>query len=368
MRAGRPHPRRRDGPAARVGAARGCRRLGDRRGRRGVHPSCAAAPSRPSRAIAGSRPPSASRSTRRSCTGSPRPSAGCSEGDIVGLDLGCIVEGYYADCAFTLRSGDVPRAVQELLDVTRESLERGHRAVPARAGGCPTSRTPSRRTCESRTASASCARSWATASAARCTRSRRCRTSATRHGAAAQAGHGAGHRADGDDGQLGGPDPRRRLDGGDEGRQPGRALRAHHRGDGGWSRGPDQQERARRSGGLETPWPRKTRSRSRAPWWSRCPNAMFQSRAGERPPGPGSRERQDADELHPDPAGRPGEGRAVALRSDAGPDHLPVQVGGTSDEGEAVASRRGASTARSCARQGVVRIICKNPRHKQRQG
>ena len=47
------------------------------------------------------------------------------EADIVGLDLGCIVEGYYADCAFTLAVGDVPPRVQELLDVTRESLERG---------------------------------------------------------------------------------------------------------------------------------------------------------------------------------------------------------------------------------------------------
>jgi methionyl aminopeptidase len=47
------------------------------------------------------------------------------EGDIVGLDLGCIVEGYYADCAFTLAVGGVPARVQELLDVTRESLERG---------------------------------------------------------------------------------------------------------------------------------------------------------------------------------------------------------------------------------------------------
>jgi methionyl aminopeptidase len=45
------------------------------------------------------------------------------EGDIVGFDLGCIVEGYYADCAFTLAIGDVPPGVQKLLDVTRESLE-----------------------------------------------------------------------------------------------------------------------------------------------------------------------------------------------------------------------------------------------------
>ena len=45
------------------------------------------------------------------------------EGDIVGLDLGCIVDGYYADCAFTLAIGDVPPKVQRLLDVTRESLD-----------------------------------------------------------------------------------------------------------------------------------------------------------------------------------------------------------------------------------------------------
>jgi len=45
------------------------------------------------------------------------------EGDIVGLDLGCIVDGYYADCAVTLAIGDVPPKVQQLLDVTRESLD-----------------------------------------------------------------------------------------------------------------------------------------------------------------------------------------------------------------------------------------------------
>ena len=46
------------------------------------------------------------------------------EGDIIGLDLGCIVDGYYADCAITLPVGPVPARVQELLDVTRESLDK----------------------------------------------------------------------------------------------------------------------------------------------------------------------------------------------------------------------------------------------------
>jgi methionyl aminopeptidase len=55
--------------------------------------------------------------------GIPSPQRRIKEGDIVGLDLGCIVEGYYADCAITLAIGDVPPKVQQLLDVTRESLD-----------------------------------------------------------------------------------------------------------------------------------------------------------------------------------------------------------------------------------------------------
>src|SRR5206468_11797154 len=55
--------------------------------------------------------------------GIPSPHRRLAEGDIVGLDLGCIVEGYYADCAFTVPVGTVPPNVQKLLDVTRESLE-----------------------------------------------------------------------------------------------------------------------------------------------------------------------------------------------------------------------------------------------------
>jgi methionyl aminopeptidase len=55
--------------------------------------------------------------------GIPSPHRRIKEGDIVGLDLGCIVEGYYADCAFTLPLGDIPPRVRQLLDVTRESLD-----------------------------------------------------------------------------------------------------------------------------------------------------------------------------------------------------------------------------------------------------
>jgi methionyl aminopeptidase len=56
--------------------------------------------------------------------GIPSPKRKLREGDIIGLDLGCIVEGYYADCAITLAVGRVASRVQELLDVTRESLDK----------------------------------------------------------------------------------------------------------------------------------------------------------------------------------------------------------------------------------------------------
>jgi methionyl aminopeptidase len=46
------------------------------------------------------------------------------DGDIIGLDLGCIVDDYYADCAITLAVGRIPPRAQELLDVTRESLDK----------------------------------------------------------------------------------------------------------------------------------------------------------------------------------------------------------------------------------------------------
>jgi methionyl aminopeptidase len=46
------------------------------------------------------------------------------EGDIIGLDLGAIVEGYYADAAVTLPVGDVTDETRRLIEVTRQSLER----------------------------------------------------------------------------------------------------------------------------------------------------------------------------------------------------------------------------------------------------
>lgn len=45
------------------------------------------------------------------------------EGDIIGLDLGVIVNGYYGDSALTVPVGGVPEGVQKLLRVTEEALE-----------------------------------------------------------------------------------------------------------------------------------------------------------------------------------------------------------------------------------------------------
>jgi methionyl aminopeptidase len=45
------------------------------------------------------------------------------EGDIVGLDLGVIVDGYYGDAAITVPVGQISEPLQKLLRVTEEALE-----------------------------------------------------------------------------------------------------------------------------------------------------------------------------------------------------------------------------------------------------
>lgn len=58
----------------------------------------------------------------------PRP---LKEGDIVGIDLGAILEGYHADSAITIPVGGVSSEVQRLLKVTREALFVGIRMAVA---------------------------------------------------------------------------------------------------------------------------------------------------------------------------------------------------------------------------------------------
>jgi methionyl aminopeptidase len=57
--------------------------------------------------------------------GIPSPSRRVREGDILSMDFGVELDGYFADAALTVPVGKISPARQELLRVTRESLERG---------------------------------------------------------------------------------------------------------------------------------------------------------------------------------------------------------------------------------------------------
>ncbi len=54
-------------------------------------------------------------------------------GDIVSLDMGVKLDGYYGDSAVTVAVGEVPEKTRELLRVTREALERA--IAQAKVGG-----------------------------------------------------------------------------------------------------------------------------------------------------------------------------------------------------------------------------------------
>src|SRR5205085_3404696 len=53
------------------------------------------------------------------------------EGDLLKLDFGVIKHGWYGDSARTVPVGKVPADVRKLIDVTRESLEKGIQAMVA---------------------------------------------------------------------------------------------------------------------------------------------------------------------------------------------------------------------------------------------
>lgn len=56
--------------------------------------------------------------------GIPSPKRKLKEGDIVSIDFGMEVDGYYADSALTVPVGRIGPELQKLLDVTREALDR----------------------------------------------------------------------------------------------------------------------------------------------------------------------------------------------------------------------------------------------------
>jgi methionyl aminopeptidase len=56
--------------------------------------------------------------------GIPSPKRKLKEGDIVSIDFGMEVDGYFADSAVTVPVGKIKPELQKLLDVTRDSLDR----------------------------------------------------------------------------------------------------------------------------------------------------------------------------------------------------------------------------------------------------
>jgi methionyl aminopeptidase len=47
------------------------------------------------------------------------------EGDLVSIDIGCIVDGWHADCARTWSVGTVPEPTRQLIEMTRRGMEAG---------------------------------------------------------------------------------------------------------------------------------------------------------------------------------------------------------------------------------------------------
>ena len=68
----------------------------------------------------------------------------------------------------------------------------------------------------------------------------------------------------------------------------------------------------------------------------------------------------------------------LSLRPDAGTDHLPVEVGRETAEGRLTKGvfvvkvrpsvKKMCDKCKIIKRHGIVRVICENPKHKQRQG
>jgi methionyl aminopeptidase len=56
--------------------------------------------------------------------GIPSPRRLLREGDVVGLDFGAVLDGFYGDAAVSVGVGEISREDQRLIDVTREALAR----------------------------------------------------------------------------------------------------------------------------------------------------------------------------------------------------------------------------------------------------
>ena len=65
--------------------------------------------------------------------GIPSPKRFVKAGDIVSLDMGAVVDGFYGDAAVTVAAGEVSGGARRLMEVTRASLERALSKVRAGA-------------------------------------------------------------------------------------------------------------------------------------------------------------------------------------------------------------------------------------------
>jgi methionyl aminopeptidase len=61
--------------------------------------------------------------------GIPSPKRVLKSGDLISLDLGAIVRGFYADAAVTVAVGNVSAQTKKLMDVTKISLDKGIEAA-----------------------------------------------------------------------------------------------------------------------------------------------------------------------------------------------------------------------------------------------
>jgi methionyl aminopeptidase len=61
--------------------------------------------------------------------GIPSPKKVLKEGDIIGLDFGVVLDGYFGDAAVTVPVGRISREARDLLSVTRESMHKGIQAA-----------------------------------------------------------------------------------------------------------------------------------------------------------------------------------------------------------------------------------------------
>lgn len=65
--------------------------------------------------------------------GIPSDKRALKDGDIIGLDFGAVIDGWFADSAITVGVGRVTEEAERLIRVTRESLEKGIAAATAGA-------------------------------------------------------------------------------------------------------------------------------------------------------------------------------------------------------------------------------------------